>query len=153
MAHPILDDLAQKREKLLAVIAALPDAELDRRSVEGWSIRETLTHLINAEEDHRSVIAAYARGRGDSVPTSLTLDEHNAKRLAERGPLTRDQILAGLDDQRRQTETLFEQLGEEQLAQRAHHPVIGDTTLRDIFRIIGVHDHIHRREIEKVLKG
>lgn len=153
MGHPLLDEITPKREKLLALLATLSDGDLDRRAADGWSIRETLTHVINAEEDHRRIIAAFASGRGDSVPASITLDEHNAQRLAERGALTRDQILAGMEDQRRQTESLLGRLSDEQLAQAVHHPVLGDTTLRDIFRVIGLHDHLHRREIEKVIKG
>jgi len=56
MAQQILVKLAKSRETLLSVIAALNENLLERRRSDGWSIRQILIHLVNAEEDHRQVI-------------------------------------------------------------------------------------------------
>jgi uncharacterized damage-inducible protein DinB len=153
MTDPILVKLAKSREKLLAVASKLTDDMLDRRASDGWSIRENLTHLVNAEEDHRNVIAAIARGEADRLPPSLELDDYNASQLAKRGRLSLTEILTALDEQRRQTEALFHTLNADQLAWRARHPVLGEMSISDIFRILGIHDQLHLREIEAILKA
>ena len=151
MTHPLLKRLEGSRAALLAVIADLPDSTLDRRAAEGWSIREMLTHLVNAEEDHRRVIAVVAAGEAHRLPATLDMNAHNELRVAERGHLTKEELLAALADQRRQTETLLLQLRTDQLNWIAPHPVLGDKTLDEVFRIIGIHERLHARDIAALL--
>ncbi len=151
MAQGILEKLAKQREQLIAVVGALPEEAMER-AVEGeWSIRDCLTHLANAEEDHCRVIAVAVRGDGARLPASLDLDEHNRQRLAQRGRLERDDILAAMAAQRERTEALFNRLSEEQLELAVRHPALGDMTVAKIFRIIGLHEKMHLKEIEAAL--
>ncbi|MBA3531251.1 MAG: DinB family protein [Ardenticatenales bacterium] len=152
MVHPIADKLKQEREKLLAVVSELTEEALERRRGDGWSIRELLTHLCNAEEDHCRVISVVARGQSERLPTALNLDEHNERRLAERGHLTREQLLVALAEQRVKTEALLEKLTAEQLELKANHPALGEITLGKIFRIIGLHERMHQQDIAAALK-
>jgi uncharacterized damage-inducible protein DinB len=147
----ILETLATKRERLRAVVDGLSEADLDRREGDGWSIREILTHLLNAEEDHCRVIAVVAKGQAHHLPADFALDEHNAQRLAERGHLTGPDLLSALAAQRARTEALFHRLRAEQLDWVAPHPALGDKTLGDIFRVIGLHETMHTREIEALV--
>jgi uncharacterized damage-inducible protein DinB len=151
MTHPLLKRLEGSRAVLLAVIADLPDSALDRRATEGWSIREMLTHLVNAEEDHRRVIAVVAAGEAHRLPATLDMNAHNEQRVAARGHLTKEELLAALADQRRQTETLLLQLRADQMEWIAPHPVLGDKTLDEVFRIIGMHERLHARDIAALL--
>jgi len=153
MTHAILSKLAKNRDSLLAAVADLSEEELDTRSADGWTIRQILTHLVNAEEDHRSVIQAIRRGEAHLVPRQISLDEYNARRLDERGTLARQQLLDALQEQRQETEHLFQELSENQLNLPGTHPVIGDTTVADIFRIIALHDRMHTQDIRALLRA
>jgi hypothetical protein len=64
-----------------------------------------------------------------------------------------DDLLAALDDQRRKTEVLFHTLSADQFTWRGIHPVLGDMSVEGIFRIIGIHEQIHLREIEAILQA
>jgi uncharacterized protein (TIGR03083 family) len=152
MSHPIAEKLKQEREKLLALLSDLTEEALDRRRGDAWSIREMLTHLCNAEDDHCQVIRVVAEGQSERLPTTFDLNEHNEQRLAERGHLTREQLLAALAEQRASTEALLESLGAAQLEVSANHPALGEITLGKIFRIIGLHERMHRQDIEAALK-
>jgi uncharacterized damage-inducible protein DinB len=153
MLHPTLTKLAKTREKLLAVVSSLSEDTLDRQSAEGWTIRETLTHLLNAEEDHCRVIAVIARGDADRLPRNFRLDEHNQRRLAERGRLTLVDLLAALAAQRQRTDALFNRLSDDQLTLTGPHPALGEMALGDIFRVIAIHEQAHTREIQALLDG
>jgi uncharacterized damage-inducible protein DinB len=152
VAHPILEKLSRERESLLATVAGLQGESLGRRVGDGWTVREVLTHLVNAEEDHCKVIALTVRGDTGRLPGTFSLDHHNAQRLQERGELSLEQILAALSDQRQRTRELFERLNEEQLEMPVRHPALGETTVSKIFRIIGLHERMHLKEIVTALE-
>lgn len=151
MAHQTLEKLAKDRQSLLTLISDLSDDALDRKHGEGWTIRETLTHLVNAEEDHCQVIAVVVRGESERLPADFSLAEHNRQRLEARGTLSLPDLLAALAEQRQQTEALFARLTAEQLDLPAHHPALGETTIGKIFRIIGIHEKAHAQEITAAL--
>lgn len=151
VAHQTLEKIAKERQSLLALVADLSEEALDQKHGDGWTVRETLTHLVNAEEDHCRVIAVVARGESERLPTDFSLDEHNRQRLEERGTLALPALLAALAEQRQKTESLFDRLSAEQLDLPAHHPALGETTIGKIFRIIGIHEKMHAQEISAAL--
>ena len=153
MRHRTLEKLAKERDALFARVRGLPDAALDRARGDGWTIRETLTHLLNAEEDHAKIIALAARGDESRLPASIDLDAHNAERIAARGTLALDALLDAMTAQRARTEALFESMSDEQLDKPFRHPALGETTVGKVFRIIGLHERMHLQEIEAALAG
>jgi uncharacterized damage-inducible protein DinB len=152
VAHPTLEKLAKDRERLLAAVSQVPDAALDQRVGDGWTVREALTHLVNAEEDHRSVIEAAVGESTKRLPDGFQLDAHNRRRVDARGTLSREALLELLAEQRTRTEALFNRLSEEQLETEARHPVLGTTAIGKIFRIIGMHERMHAQEIAAVVE-
>lgn len=153
MSHPTLDKLAKSREKLLAVVGTLQDEKLDLSLADGWTIRQTLTHLIASEGDHCRVAALVARDEGHRLPPPFDLDQYNARRLAESGHLSHADLLAALDAQRQRTLDLFNSLSEEQLAKVGRHPVLGEIAVGDVFRVLAMHEQMHTRDIQSVLKN
>lgn len=152
MSHKILEKNAKEQSALFALVEPLSEAELDNQYGDGWTIREILTHLWNAEEDHCRVIATIAKGDHAKLEGSLDLENHNATRLAERGNQTKADILAGLAAQRARTEALFNRFSEEQLALEGRHPALGQMTIEKIFRIIGIHMKMHTQEIKEAMQ-
>jgi hypothetical protein len=152
VSHKILEKLAKEQSALYVLVEPLSEAQLDTHYGDGWTIREILTHLWNAEEDHCRVIATIAKGDHARLEGTLDLESHNATRLAERGTLTKADILAGLATQRARTEGLFNRLTEEQLSLEGRHPALGQMTIDKIFRIIGIHMKMHIQEINEALK-
>lgn len=52
-----LEEARAAREGLLAVLAPLTDADLDRARRGGWSVRQVLEHLVLAEKGYLRVLA------------------------------------------------------------------------------------------------
>ncbi len=152
MAHKTLEKLAKEQDALFALVEPLTETQLDRQYGDGWTVRDILTHLWNAEEDHCRVIAVIARGDGDKIPAQFDLDHHNDDRLKARGHLTKADLLAGLRAQRERTEGLFDRMTEEQLEMSGRHPALGEMAVGKIFRIIGIHEKMHAQEIAEALK-
>lgn len=151
MTHPTLDRMAKNRAKLLALVADLDDETLSQSHEDGWTIREVLTHLLNAEEDHCAVAEVIARGDLDRLPVGLELNAHNERRVAERGHLAREALLDALAAQRERTVALFEGMTPEQLDAEGPHPILGDISVNAIFRVIAMHDTLHVRDIKAIV--
>lgn len=151
MAHQILEKLAKQREQMVALVEGMSDEQMEQPVDGSWRVRDVLAHLLNAEEDHCRVIAVALRGDADQLPRTIDLDGHNAARLQGRGRMTRDELLAAMATQRERTEALFQRVGEAQLDLDVRHPALGETTVGKIFRIIGLHEKMHLREIETAL--
>ena len=152
MSHRIVEKLAKARAKLLGVVSGLSEEALDHHHI-GWTVREILTHLLAAEEDHAKVITLIARGDTHRLPTHIERDEHNAMRLSQQGQLTLEQLLTKLAAQRQRTVALFERLNDnDQLDIIGRHPILGEMSVGKIFRIIALHEQEHIREIKAALK-
>ena len=116
MTDQILERLARNRARLLESVVELDDDALNQKHTDPdggtWTIRDVLTHVLNAEEDHCRVAAVIARGELDRLPTEFDLDAHNAQRLNERGYLTRNELFAAINAQRQRTIALYNGLDE-----------------------------------------
>lgn len=153
MPNPVIEKINAEQAKLFALLEPLEESNLDIHYGDGWTIREILTHLINAEEDHCRIAAIIARGQQGRLPTSIDLASHNQERVAARGHMSKVELLAALQAQRVRTEQLMDGMSAEQLEMAGTHPVIGDTTVSKIFRIIGIHSKIHYQEIAEAIQG
>lgn len=151
--HPLLDRLSTSRARLLAVVEPLTEDDLDRPAAGDWTIRQILSHLVTSEEDHRRVIEVIVQEETDQLPHDVAPDAHNARRLAELGRLERGALLAALAEQRARTLALVTSLDEGALARRGPHPVLGEMSVADIFRIIAVHESRHLRDIQAALRA
>jgi hypothetical protein len=92
-------------------------------------------------------------GQLDRLPGSIDVDDHNARRLDDQGHRTHAELLAALADQRARTEDLLKRFSEDELARSGPHPVLGEMTADAIFRILAVHETMHTREIEAILRN
>lgn len=153
MTHPLVKKLTDEHEKLVTLVKGLEEEALDRRHGDGWTIREVLTHLVNAEEDHCRVISVVAKGELHRLPSEFNLNEHNARRVAERGHMSRDQLLEALDKQRARTLALLERMDEADMEKEANHPALGEITIGKIFRVIGIHERMHHQDIVAALEA
>lgn len=153
MPHSILTKMARNRAKLQEAISSLSEAALDQAAADGWTIRQMLTHLLNAEEDNTAVIGVFLRGDLDKLPTELDLNTHNQGRVNERGHLERADLFAALEAQRARTIELINGLTAEQLELSGPHPILGDSTVEQILRIIAIHDQLHLRDINAILSA
>src|SRR5262245_14312502 len=81
------------REETLAVLAGLPEDEMLRpRTIDRWSIKDVLGHLLACDEETARRFALIARGRGDRIQWFESLayaDRFNARTVtvARRIPL------------------------------------------------------------------
>lgn len=78
------------------------------------------------------------------------LDRFNAWMTERRRTLPLDNVMADLQAARAQTLAWLDTLAPEQVERRGKHAVWGQVTVRALIRMLGIHDRMHRAEIEKL---
>ncbi|MFB0536845.1 MAG: DinB family protein, partial [Anaerolineae bacterium] len=116
-----------------------------------WSIKETLAHLASAEGSHRQVAQDIAAGQTVDVP-DFDLDAWNAARVAERRQRSIGQILEEMAAERQRTLSALQDLEDEAFDRQGLHPVLGETTVLKVFRIIPIHERWHLKDIRQLLE-
>jgi hypothetical protein len=142
--------LTTERERLMEALAGV-DGELAARRFEGtdgWtSIHDTLRHVASAEASMMIVAARTVDGTFKPVE-GFDLNRFNARQVEKRASLSWDDSLDELQTVRTKTLNLLDEWTDEQLAMPTVHPVWGDTTVGGLFRIIAIHDTLHRKDVE-----
>jgi uncharacterized damage-inducible protein DinB len=141
------------RDELLAFTAGLDQAALTQHPPEeGWSIRENLAHLADAERAHRRFVAAVLEGRAPRLE-GFDLDRWNHEHVARRAGQSIQEILDALHAERQQTLAFIAAIPADAWDRRGHHPALGDASVEQVIKIIGVHERMHLKEMRKLLEA
>lgn len=154
-ADELIAKLNQERERLMAALDGV-DAEMAARVIEGtdgWtSIHDAMKHVASAERSMLTVAERTIAGTYKAIP-DFDVNRYNARQVEKRQGQTWEETLAELRQSREASLAALEQWGDEQLNLPTTHPVWGDTTVGGLFRIIAIHDSLHRKDVEKLRSG
>lgn len=115
-----------------------------------WTIRNVLAHFVTAE---RGFIKLFSEIRDGGVGASedFSVDRYNARQQEK----TRDQAPSELLEQymsvRSEMVSFVSSLQDTDLERMGRHPFLGWTSLREMIKMVYLHNQIHHRDIKKVL--
>jgi uncharacterized damage-inducible protein DinB len=152
-ADKILPKMQATRDELLAFLDGLDQATLTGRPPGGgWSIRDNLAHLADAERAHRRFVQAVLRGHSPRLE-GFDLDRWNEEHVARRAGQTPDEILEALQSERQQTLAFIHDLPLDAWDRQGDHPALGEVSVRQVIRVIGVHERMHLKEIRRLIES
>lgn len=150
----LINKLNEEHEKFLALVEDLDEDQMARRAVDvdGWaSIADVVKHLAGSEQGMLTVAQRCAAGQPLPSYEGFDLDYYNRRQVEKRRELSPAQALAQYNDHRQRTLETLESLTEEQMGSRAGHPTFGDVTVGQIFRIMALHEAMHRKDVLDLL--
>lgn len=117
-----------------------------------WTVRSILAHLMTAE---RSFLPLFERIRhgGPGVDEDFSIDRYNARQQERTKALDPPALLKAYQSTRDEMIALVQGLGAAELEARGRHPYLGVTTLREMVKLIYVHNQTHYRDVRRALKG
>lgn len=151
-------DLAQKLksegEKLIVFFSGLTDAQWTKEVyTEGavWSIQNILAHLMMSEG---SLVRLFERIRqgGEGVAEDFEIDRANALQQEKAKDLSPSELLEQYKSTREKTVEWISGLSDSDLEKTGRHPFLGITTLREMIKMIYIHNQTHYRDLRRVLK-
>jgi len=153
-----ITDLAEKLksegEKLVAVFAGLTDEQWQTEIyTEGttWTVRNVLAHFVTSE---RGLIKLFERIRqtGDGSPDDFSIDRYNAKMQERSRELTPQELLGQYKSIRAESIAWISSLAESDLDKQGRHPFLGMTSIREMIKMLYIHNLTHYRDMKKVLR-
>lgn len=149
----LVEELARSRERLVAAVKELTDEELARPSPnEGWTVKDTLGHVAAAEGGMLVLIERSLQGQ-PTVVEGFDINRYNAGQVRRAKEKSVADLLAQMEESRAKLLALLDPLSDADLDRPAKHPVRGDCTCEEIFRIIAWHEGLHAEDIERGAKG
>jgi uncharacterized damage-inducible protein DinB len=150
-ADRVMPKMQATRDELLALIDGLDRATLSWRPyMGGWSIRDNLVHLADAERAHRRFVQAVLKGRSTRLE-GFDLDRWNEEHVARRADQTLEDVLNALRSERQETLAFIADLPQDAWDRIGDHPALGEVSVRQVIRVIGVHERMHLQEIRRLL--
>ena len=152
--NDLADKLSSEGEKFFALFAGLTDDQWQMEVYtegETWTIRNVLSHFVTSE---RGLVKLFERIRltGEGSPDDFSIDRYNASQQEKTRDLSLQELLEQYKAVRADSVAWTLSLGESDLDKQGRHPFLGMTTLREMIKMLYLHNQIHYRDMKKVLK-
>ena len=150
----LADKLKSEGEKIAAIFGDLNDEQWTTEVYtegETWTLRNVLAHFVTSE---RGLIKLFERIRttGEGSPDDFSIDRYNAAQQRRTGDLTPQDLLEQYKAVRAESVAWTLSLNEPDLEIQGRHPFLGMTTIREMIKMLYIHNLTHYRDMKKVLK-
>lgn len=152
--NELADKLKSEGEKFYAIFAGLTDEQWQMEVYtedQTWTIRNVLAHFVTSE---RGLVRLFERIRagGEGSPDDFSIDRYNARQQEKTQKLSPQELLEQYKAIRADSVAWTLSLDESDLETEGRHPFLEMTTLREMIKMLYLHNIIHYRDMKKVLK-
>jgi len=153
-----LNELAEKLksegDRFVSIFSRLADDQWDQEVyTEGttWTIRNVLAHFVTSE---RGLLKLFERIRqgGEGSPDDFSIDRYNAAMQARTKEATPQELIEQYKEVRANAIQWVSGLTEAELEMTGRHPFLGQTAIRDMIKMLYIHNLDHYRDMKKALK-
>ena len=152
--NALAEKLKSEGERFVSIFAGLSDEQWQKEVyTEGatWTIRSVLSHFVSAERALLKLFENIRQGGGGAAE-DFSIDRYNAAMQARTQELTPQELLEQYETIRAESITWTLGLAEADLDRQGRHPFLGVTTLREMLKLLYIHNLTHYRDMKKALK-
>jgi len=152
--NQLADKLEAEGEKFYALFAGLKDDQWQSEVYtegETWTLRNVLAHFVTSE---RGLVKLFERIRqtGEGSPDDFSIDRYNAAQQQKTKDLPPQELLEQYKAVRADSVAWTLSISELDLEKQGRHPFIGMTSIREMIKMLYLHNQLHYRDMKKVLK-
>jgi hypothetical protein len=152
--NELSDKLKSEGEKFFALFAGLTETQWQMKVYtegETWTIRNVLSHFVTSEH---GLVKLFERIRltGEGVSDDFSIDRYNASHQQKTKDLPPQELLEQYKAVRADSIAWTLSLDESDLEKQGRHPYLGMTTLREMIKMLYIHNQVHYRDVKKALK-
>jgi uncharacterized damage-inducible protein DinB len=156
MSEPaeLAEKLKSEGERFASIFANLRDDQWQTEVyTEGatWTIRNVLSHFVTSERGLIKLFENIRQG-GAGASEDFSIDRYNAAMQARTQELTPRELLEQYKAIRAEAVAWTANLSEADLEKQGRHPFLGITTIREMIKMLYVHNLTHYRDMKKALK-
>jgi hypothetical protein len=152
--NDLADKLKSEGEKFFTLFAGLTDGQWQVEVYtedQTWTIRNVLAHFVTSE---RGLVKLFEQIRlsGKGAAVDFSIDRYNAAQQQKTKDLSPQELLEQYKAVRSDSVAWTLSLEESDLEKQGRHPFLGITTLREMIKMLYLHNQIHYRDMKKALK-
>ena len=150
----LAEKLKSEGEKFIGIFSGLTDDQWQTEVyTEGttWTIRNILSHFVTSERGLVKLFEQIRQG-GSGAADDFSIDRYNASQQEKTKDISVAELLEKYKSTRAETITWVSSLKESALDITGRHPFLGETTLREMIKMLYLHNQIHYRDLKKVLR-
>jgi hypothetical protein len=152
--NQLADKLKTEGEKFAALFAGLTDDQWQSEVYtegETWTLRSVLAHFVTSE---RGLVKLFERIRqtGEGSSDDFSIDRYNAAQQQKTKDLPPQELLEQYKAVRADSVAWTLSISELDLEKQGRHPFIGMTSIREMIKMLYLHNQMHYRDMKKVLK-
>jgi len=151
----LAEKLKTEGKKFVSIFSGLSDEQWSQEVyTEGttWTIRNVLAHFVTAE---RALVKLFEQIRqgGPGAADDFSIDRYNAAMQARTKELTQQELLEQYKQVRANSITWVSGLNENELEIIGRHPFLEVTTIREMIKLLYIHNQTHYRDMKKAIKS
>lgn len=151
----LAEKLKSEGEKFYAIFSEFADDQWNAEVyTEGttWTIRNVLSHLVSSERGLLKLFEQIRQG-GEGASLDFSIDRYNASMQARSKELTPIELLEQYKSVRAESIAWTSALSESELEKQGRHPFLGITTIREMIKMLYIHNQTHYRDMKKTLRA
>ena len=150
----LAEKLRSEGEKMVAIFSGLEEDQWQSEVyTEGttWTIRNVLSHFVTSE---RGLLKLFEQIRQGSAGSSedFSIDRYNAAMQERTKAATPQELIEQYKQVRANAIAWVSGLKETELELVGRHPFLGQTVIREMIKMLYIHNLTHYRDLKKALK-
>ncbi len=152
--NELADKLKSEGDKFVSIFSGLQDDQWSAEVYtegETWTLRNVLSHFVTSE---RGLIRLFEQIRqgGAGSPDDFSIDRYNARQQEKTKDVSPQELLEQYKAIRADSIAWTLSLAESDLEKQGRHPFLGMTTIREMIKMLYIHNMTHYRDMKKVIK-
>jgi hypothetical protein len=150
----LAEKLKSEGERFVSIFSGLSDDQWQTEVyTEGatWTIRNVLSHFVTSERGLLKLFEQIRQG-GAGAANDFSIDRYNAAMQARTQEFTPQELLEQYKSIRANAIAWTSSLTDADLEKQGRHPFLGTTTIREMIKMLYIHNLTHYRDMKKVIK-
>ena len=148
------EKLKSEGDRMLSVFSGLRDDQWNQEVyTEGttWTIRNVLAHFVTSERGLIKLFEQIRQG-GAGAAGDFSIDRYNAAMQERTREMTPQELLEQYRQIRANSIEWVSGLNEAELELTGRHPFLGQTVIREMIKMLYIHNMTHIRDMKRTLK-
>lgn len=150
----LAEKLKSEGDRMLSVFSGLRDDQWNQEVyTEGtlWTIRNVLAHFVTSERGLIKLFEQIRQGAAGAA-SDFSIDRYNAAMQERTREMTTQELLEQYRQIRANTVEWVSGLNEAELEVTGRHPFLGQTVIREMIKMLYIHNMTHIRDMKRTLK-
>ena len=150
----LAEKLKSEGEKIVAIFSDIKDDQWQMEVyTEGttWTIRNVLSHFVTSERGLIKLFEQIRQG-GAGAAEDFSIDRYNAAMQERTKSASPHELMEQYKEVRANAIQWVSSLKESELEITGRHPFLGQTAIREMIKMLYIHNQLHYRDMKKALK-